>query len=90
MPTYNHPWEAPTELHRLLLRCVPPNTRGEQTISDLAKLFPLSRWSINKWIKHQKVPAERVPRLIEIGKIDSTDPFGRVRIEDFHRFVYKD
>ena len=90
MPIYNNPEDAPDELSKLLLRATPPNHLGRKTITHLAQVYPLKRYSIQKWIAKQKIPQGRVNRLVEIGKIDVPEGQpGRVRREDFDPFVYK-
>lgn len=90
MPTYRQPDDAPNDLHRLLLRCVPKNEHGNKTIAHLAEVFPLRRWSVNKWIREGKIPANRVKRLIEISAIGAEDGKPRVELSEFHQFVYND
>lgn len=91
MPTYNETNQPEDELHRLLLRAVPPNEHGNKAISHLARLIPVRRWSVNKWLRRQKLSPERAMRIVEIGRIGEPEGHpGRVRIEDFHRFVYTD
>lgn len=89
MPTYNET-NMPGGLHGLLLRAVPPSDHGNKAISHLAKLIPVRRWSVNKWLKQQRISPERAMRIVEISKIG--EPFGapgRVSIEEFHPYVYK-
>lgn len=90
MPIYAQPENAPNDLHRLLLKCVPPNDLGNRTIAHLATIYPLRRWSINKWLRDQRIPANRVKRLIEISAIGEPDGKPRVSLEEFHPFVYTD
>lgn len=90
MPTYSLPENAPNDLHRLLLKCVPPNEHGNKTISHLATIYPLRRWSINKWLRDGRIPANRVKRLIEISAIEAPDGKPRATLEEFHPFVYTD
>lgn len=90
MPTYSESNPPENGLHRLLLRAVPPSEHGNKAISHLAKLIPVRRWSVNKWLKNQKLPPDRAMRIVEISKIG--EPFGapgRVSIEEFHPYVYK-
>ena len=90
MPIYNETNEPEDGLHRLLLRAVPPNDLGNKTITHLATLIPVRRWSVNKWLESGKIPANRAMRIVEIGKLG--EPFGsqgRVNIEEFHPYVYK-
>ena len=90
MPIYNETNAPEGGLHRLLLRAVPPNELGNKTISHLATLIPVRRWSVNKWLDSGKIPANRAMRIVEIGKIGvPVGDAGRVSIEDFHPFVYK-
>ncbi|MBY0360749.1 MAG: hypothetical protein K2X45_02490 [Phreatobacter sp.] len=90
MPKYSLPDDAPNDLHRLLLKCVPPNEHGNKTIAHLAEIFPLRRWSVNKWLRDGKIPSNRVKRLIEISHLDETPGAFRASLDDFHRFVYND
>jgi hypothetical protein len=88
MPTYNDE-NMPDGLHGLLLKAVPPSEHGNRAISHLAKLIPVRRWSVNKWLKKNKIPPDRALRIVEIGLIDVEEGQpGRVKIEDFHPYVY--
>ena len=89
MPTYNET-NMPGGLHGLLLKAVPPSEHGNKAISHLAKLIPVRRWSVNKWLKNQRISPERALRIVEIGRIGVPDGEpGRVSIEDFHPYDYK-
>lgn len=95
MPTYNSPEDAESGLHRLLLRAVPENERGNKTVLHLADLMGINRWSINKWVRKDRISPERVLQVIEISKIEGYDEKGkpiigkpRVSREDFDPFVY--
>lgn len=95
MPTYKSPEQAKGGLHRLLLRAVPENEHGNKTILHLAKLMGINRWSINKWVKSDRISPERVLQVIEISKIVGYDKKGkpilgepRVTREEFDQFVY--
>lgn len=95
MPTYNTPEDAESGLHRLLLRAVPENEHGNKTILHLAKLMGINRWSINKWVRKDRLSPERVVQIIEISKITGYDEKGkpilgepRVSREDFGQYVY--
>lgn len=89
MPIYATPEDAQDDLSKLLLKTVPENKHGRKTITRLAELYPLKRYSIQKWIAQQRVPASRVDRLVEIGRIGvpEGEP-GRVSRKDFEPFVY--
>lgn len=82
MPTYATPEDAPSGLQTLLLRAVPENDFGNKTLTHLAATLNISRWSITKWIRKGKIPPERAMQIVEISE-------GRVKIEDFHPYVYK-
>jgi hypothetical protein len=43
----------------------------------------VSRQGINKWIRREKISPERAMQVVAISE-------GRVKIEDFHPYVYKD
>lgn len=89
MPIYHKPEDAENPLTTLLLRAVPENDRGNKTITHLAELYPLKRYSIQKWIDAKRVPARRVDRLVEIGRMGVPDGQpGRVSRADFEPFVY--
>lgn len=91
MPVFTDERQPENELHRLLLRAVPPNERGNRTIVHLASLIPCRRWSVIKWINAQKLSPARATRIVEISKIgEPEDGPGRVTIEELHPFVYKD
>jgi len=90
MPTYTESHQPESELHKLLLRAVPESEHGNKAISHLAKLIPVRRWSVNKWLKSQKLPPDRAMRIVEISKIgEPLGAPGRVSIEEFHPYVYK-
>lgn len=95
MPTYHKPEDAESGLHRLLLRAVPENEHGNKTILHLAKLMGINRWSINKWVRKDRISPERVMQVVEISKIvgyDENDKpiLGEQRVsrEEFDPFVY--
>jgi len=95
MPTYNSPEDAASGLHRLLLRAVPENEHGNKTILHLAELMGINRWSINKWVRKDRISPERVMQIIEISRITGYDDKGkpikgepRVSRDDFDPFVY--
>ena len=91
MPTYNENNLPENGLHQLLLRAVPPSEHGNKAISHLAKLIPVRRWSVNKWLRNQKISPDRALRIVEIGRIGVPDGEpGRVSLEEFHPYVYKD
>lgn len=82
MPTYSAPEAADNPLLRLLLLAVPKNQHGNKTILHLADLLGVNKWSVWKWVRAQKIPPERALAIVELSE-------GRVKIEDFHPFVYK-
>lgn len=90
MPLYTDGHLPDNELHRLLLKAVPENAHGNKTISHLAGLIPCRRWSVNKWIRANKLTPSKATRIVEIAGIgvpDGQPP--RVTIEELHPFVYK-
>ena len=90
MPVYSDNNMPEDELHQLLLRAVPENELGNKSIAHLATLIPCRRWSVNKWIRAGKLPPDRALRVVEISHSGKPEVSGgRVKIEDFHPFVYK-
>ena len=83
MPLYSKPENAPTALHSLLLKAVPENEHGNKTLTELARIMVVSRQGINKWIRREKISPERAMQVVALSE-------GRVKIEDFHPYVYKD
>jgi len=83
MPTYKKPEDAESDLHTLLLIAVPENQHGNKTLTELARLTHLSKWAIRKWINNDKISPERAQQIVKLSG-------GRVKIEDFHRYVYKE
>lgn len=81
MPVFKTPEEGNTPLHKVLLRAVPENEHGNQTLTELARLLGIERYSVQKWLKAQHVPARRVKRIIEISN-------GQVTEQDLSPFVY--
>lgn len=81
MPLFHSPEEADNELQRLLLIAVPENEHGNKTISHLAHLLKIKRWSIHKWIINQKIPPGRAVQVVDLSE-------GRVSLADFSRFIY--
>ena len=95
MPTYKSPEDVDSGLHKLLLRAVPENEHGNKTILHLAKLMGINRWSINKWVRKDRINPERVVQIVEISRITGYDENGdpilgepRVSRDDFDPFVY--
>lgn len=82
MPIFQSPEDAPDELTRLMLVAVPKDARGHKTLSHLARTIGVSKWGLRKWINAKKIPPERAMDIVRISE-------GRVKIEDFHQFVYK-
>lgn len=70
------------ELHELLLRACPTDSRGKASIPMLAQHLGMSSWGVYKWIKAEKMEPGNAERVVEIGE-------GRVRIEDFHKFIFR-
>lgn len=96
MPTFNSPDEADNGLTRLLLRAVPPNDRGNRTVTHLAQLIHMSKAGVYKWLDAQKIPPERVVQIVEVSRIRGYGDDGkpilgkpRVKREEFDDFVYK-
>jgi hypothetical protein len=82
MPAFKSPTEANDKLTKLMLKAVPKNELGRKTLTHLAQLIGVSKWGLRKWINAQKIPPERAMDIVRISE-------GRVKIEDFHEFVYK-
>lgn len=82
MPTYQKPEDASNALHTLLLKAVPENEHGNKTLAELARIIRVSRWAIRKWINKEKIPPERAQQIVNLSE-------GRVKLEDFHPYVYK-
>lgn len=73
-------------LHALLLRIAPvgfTDALEERTpsVPTLARALGLSNWALYMWIKNNRIPANRVKRLVEIAD-------GRVTAEEIHPFVF--
>lgn len=83
MPVYKKPEDAENGLHVLLLRAVPKNEYGNKTLSELSRLIHVSKWAIRKWINKSKIPPERAKQIVDLSQ-------NRVRLKDFHPYVYKD
>lgn len=92
MAAYKEQEDVPTPLGRLLIEVTPPNEYGRKTFTHLATLVPVSRTALQKWLDNQRVPARRVARLVEIGKMRGPGKqkakTSRVRQSDFDDFVY--
>lgn len=82
MPTFAKPEDANDPLTVLLLTAVPENEFGNKTLEHLATLLSVSRYSVYKWIKRQRIRPSRVMQVVKIGE-------GRVKQSDFDPFVYK-
>lgn len=82
MPTFTNPEDAENELTQLLLRAVPENEHGNKTLDHLATVMGVSRSSVHKWVRRQKMRPSRVVKVVEISE-------GRVKREEFDPFVYK-
>lgn len=82
MPVFERPEDAPDGLSVLMLRAVPENEKGRKTLTNLATLMGVSKWGLRKWINAQKIPPERAMEIVRLSE-------GRVKIEEFHKFVYK-
>lgn len=83
MPVYNKPEDAGDGLHTLLLRAAPENKHGNKTLTTLADELHLSRWAVRKWINAGKLSPERAMQVVRLSE-------GRVKIEEFHDYVYKE
>ena len=83
MPLYAKPEDAESGLQVLLLRAVPKNKRGNKTMLELSRLLGVSKWAIRKWVNADKIPPNRVAKIVEMSK-------GRVKQKDFDVYVYKD
>lgn len=83
MPLYSNYKDAPAGLHRLLLKAVPENEHGNKTLTELSRIIRVSRQGIRKWIRKSKISPERAMQVVAISE-------GRVKIEDFHDYVYKE
>lgn len=97
MPTYQKPTDAESELQQLLLEAVPKNKFGNKTLNELARVMHLSKQAIRKWINKGSISPERALQIVEISKIKGYDVDGkpilgtpRVKLNDLHRFVYKE
>lgn len=82
MPIYENPEDIEDTLTRLLVQAAPVNEFQRRTLSGLATALGITRWSVHKWIINQKLSPDRVVDIVRISE-------GRVKIEDFHPFVYK-
>lgn len=87
MRKFKHKDKDASPLKSLLLEVAPINAEGNKTITFLADLVPMSRWGMQKWLRDQKVPADRVLRLCEISKMDKRRG---VDIRRFAPFVEND
>lgn len=63
-------------LHTRLLTACPPDGEGHVSIIILASHLGISTSSIYKWVHAGRVPAERVPELLDIQR----KAFGRPRV----------
>lgn len=70
-----------TGLKRLLLEAAPYNVQGFKSINNLAKILGVNRWSIQKWIKRDRIPAGRAKALVAVSE-------GRITLDDLDRYVY--
>lgn len=83
MPTYKRPEDAENELHVLLLRAVPENKHGNKTVAELCRLIHVSKQAVHKWVRKGKLRPERAKQIADLSE-------GRVKLEEFHPYVYKD
>lgn len=83
MATYRKPEDAENGLHVLLLKAVPENKHGNKTLTELSRIMRVSRQAMRKWINMGKIPPERAQQVVAISH-------GRVKLEEFHPYVYKD
>lgn len=69
-------------LHDLLLLACPPHPKsGAKSIPVLASRLGVSKWSVYKWIKENKVPSDRVPAIVRLSE-------GRTDLAMFLPFVF--
>lgn len=76
-----HQDHSENPLFILLMRASPPNKHGKKTIAELARRLGVSRWTIYRWVRAEKMEPENVVRIVDLAE-------GRVTISDFERFVY--
>jgi hypothetical protein len=81
MPVYKNIEDAPSDLQRLLLLAVPENELGHKSITHLADILSLNRWSVNKWIINGRISPARAMQVVNISE-------GRVSLADFSRFIF--
>ncbi len=68
----------------LLLKCCPPNKRGETSINVLSPALNVSRHSIYKWLRQGKIPPSRALQLVDLAATHRAD----VTLAQFSPFVY--
>ena len=68
-------------LHDLLLLACPADADGFKSIPILASRLNMTAYGVYKWIKNGKLPPEQATRIVALGE-------GRVKLEEFHVFVY--
>lgn len=81
MPAHKDLSTVKNELHGLLLTAVPLDSRGQKTITHLARQLNLSKACIWKWIDKETIPARRAVQIVNLSE-------GRTTLADFNRFVY--
>jgi hypothetical protein len=55
--------------------------RGVKSITVLAGLLGLSRWSVHKWAKTEHITPKRAKQVVEVCK-------GRIALDDLSPFFY--
>lgn len=70
------------KLHSLLIKCCPPDKNTHQSILLLARAIPVSTQAIYLWIQDDRVPQDRVKRLVKLSN-------GRATVEEFVPFLVK-
>lgn len=69
-------------LHDLLLRACPRNSSGVVSIAVLAKALGMTPQGVYKIIEADKITPERAMQIVEVSR-------GKVKLEDFHPYVYR-
>lgn len=68
-------------LQTLLIEACPADERNKRSIPVLAKQLGLSPAYVYRWIEDEVVPQKFVGKIVSLGN-------GRVRLEDFHPFLF--
>ena len=69
-------------LQNLLLQACPPDKNGKASVPVLARQLGISHQYVYRWIEMDRVPPAFVPEMVRVSQ-------GRVRLEDFHDYVFK-